>query len=210
MEAHRQGASGQNGNAVVPVFPLPNVFLFPGCVMPLHIFEPRYRQMVDDLLDRPGRLVMGTLLDECDDCNGQPAILEVGGLGEIGRHQRLPDGRYLIWLIGLSRVRLREVRSDRLYRKVEIEMLAEIEVARDDEAEVRSRVQHALLARCQEFLILPCDLPLTHLVDLLLQKVHPPPSVMQELYCETNLRNRAERALLEHARRPMTPSDESN
>jgi hypothetical protein len=89
-------------------------------------------------------------------------------------------------------------------------VLEEIDVDREDEADVRARVQHALLSRCQEFLNLPCDLPLTHLVDLLLQKVHPPPSVMQELYCETNLRNRAERALLEHARRPMTPTDESH
>jgi len=208
VEAGRPGQAGQNGRVVVPIFPLPNVYLFPGCVMPLHIFEPRYRQMIEDLLDRPGRLVMGTIQEGQTDFASKPAMCPVAGLGEIGRHERLPDGRFLIWLVGISRVRIREVDSDRLYRKVEIQPLEEIDVPRDDAHECRARVQAALLARCPEFLNLPANIPLTHLVDLLLQRLRLPPSCMQDLYVERDLRKRADGALAEHARRPLDPLTE--
>jgi len=186
----------------VPVFPLPNVFLFPGCVMPLHVFEPRYRQMIEDLLDRPGRLVLGTQIEDACDAEGRPAILPVGGLGEIGRHERLPDGRFLIWLIGLARVRLEEVPSEHPYRQVRIAPIQESDVASVESFALRARVQQALLSRCPEFLNLPENLPLTHLVDLLVQKMQLPPSVMQELFCEADLLKRTERALAEHDLRP--------
>ena len=79
-------------NQVVPMFPLPGVFLFPGQVMPLHIFEPRYRQMIEDLLDGPGRLVMATILEEQSGADVEhPDVLPVAGLGEIWRHEKLPD-----------------------------------------------------------------------------------------------------------------------
>ena len=190
---------------IVPVFPLPNVFLFPGCVMPLHIFEPRYREMIEDLLDRPGRLVMGTLLGEDADGDGKPAILDVGGLGEIGRHEKLPDGRYLIWMFGLSRVRLREVETTHKYRLVEIEPLVEIEASPEREPVLRERVQAALLSRTPDFLNMPEGVPLSHMVDLLSQRIQLPASVMQELFCEADVALRADRALAEHGRRPVPP-----
>src|SRR5215468_1542148 len=106
-------------NPVVPMFPLPGVFLFPGQLLPLHIFEPRYREMIGDLLDGPGRLVMGTVLpDHESELPGAPPMYPTAGLGEIGRHEHLADGRFNILLVGLSRVSIREVESERLYRKV--------------------------------------------------------------------------------------------
>jgi Lon protease-like protein len=191
---------------VVPVFPLPCTFLFPGCVMPLHVFEPRYRQMVQDLLDRHGRLVLGTLVEGRANGAAAPEVYPVAGLGEIGRHEKLEDGRYLIWLIGVTRVRIREVESDRLYRRVAIEPLEERGVPDGEEAGLRARVQAALLARCDEFLNLPKGVPLTHLVDLLLQRLQMPPSRMQELFAEPCLRTRAEGALAEHVRRGLPPA----
>ncbi|MBL8861636.1 MAG: LON peptidase substrate-binding domain-containing protein [Planctomycetes bacterium] len=194
-----------NGPMEVPVFPLPGVFLFPGCVMPLHVFEPRYRQMVSDLLDRHGRLVMGTLLDGVSEVNGPPRFHHVAGLGEIGRHEELADGRFLIWLVGLARVRVEEIDSDRLYRRVRIEPLEEWDVPADEESGLRARVQAALLARCDEFLNLPAGVPLSHLIDLLLQRLQLPTTRMVELFSETDLRLRAEGALAEHARRALPP-----
>lgn len=194
-----------HGPTELPIFPLPGVFLFPGCVMPLHVFEPRYRQMVADLLDRHGRLVMGTIVEGQPDADATPRIHEVAGLGEIGRHEELADGRYLIWLIGLARVRIEEIPSDRLYRRVKIEPLEEWDVPSEEESGVRARVQAALLARCEEFLNLPSGVPLTHLVDLLLQRLQLPSQRMQELFSETDLRRRAEGALAEHARRGLPP-----
>jgi Lon protease-like protein len=188
--------------AVVPVFPLPNVFLFPGCVMPLHVFEPRYRQMVQDLLDGQGRLVIAPLVEGAQAAGGRPAIHTVAGLGEIGRHEKLEDGRFLIWLIGLARVRIEEVPSERLYRRVAVEPLPEIDVPADAAAALRARVQTALLERCAEFLNLPSGVPLGHLVDLLLQRLELPGARLQQLYAEPCLRTRAEGALSEHAQRP--------
>ena len=72
----RAGLEPRDGGnlRVAPLFPLPNVFLFPGCVMPLHVFEPRYRQMVEDLLDGPGQVVMGTL--EQDHAGARSVIVD--------------------------------------------------------------------------------------------------------------------------------------
>ncbi len=204
MQAREPRPRPLNGPVEVPIFPLPNVFLFPGCVMPLHIFEPRYRQMVQDLLDRHGRLVLGTLV-EGSTSQDVPAVHPIAGLGEIGRHEKLEDGRFLIWLIGLGRVRIEEVSSDRLYRRVRIESVEEWDVPREEEAGLRARVQAALLARCDEFLNLPQGVPLTHLVDLLLQRLQLPSNRMQELFSETDVRRRAEGALGEHARRGLPP-----
>ncbi|MDZ4771605.1 MAG: LON peptidase substrate-binding domain-containing protein [Planctomycetota bacterium] len=203
MESNSMPTGAPNG--AVPVFPLANVYLFPGCVMPLHIFEPRYRQMIDDLLDRSGRLVMGTPREGETYSNGNPLLVDVGGLGEIGRHERLPDGRYLVWLFGLARVRIREVPSTRLYRQVECEPLVEIGMPADEVDAAKQKVQCALLARSPEFLNLPENLPLTHLVDLLTQRIPMPGSVMLELFREPDLKRRTERALSEHERRPTLP-----
>jgi Lon protease-like protein len=104
---------------IVPVFPLPNVVLFPNVTLPLLVFEPRYRQMVEDLLQgdrwlavpllRPGR--SGSAAAE------EPEFETLAGAGRIGRYTRLPDGRMNIVVEGEERVRLTEVPSDRPYRR---------------------------------------------------------------------------------------------
>jgi hypothetical protein len=68
---------------------------------------------------------------------------------------------------------------------------------------LRKRVQAALALRCPDFPKLPPDLPLTHLVDLLTQKIQLQAAVMQELFCECDLERRTERVLAEHACRPV-------
>ena len=191
-------SGGTQSGTVVPVFPLPNVHLYPGCVMPLHIFEPRYRQMVEDQLDKSGRIVMGTIVEGEHDDDGRPAIHAVAGLGEIGRHERLPDGRFLLWLIGLSRVRIQEVPSERLYRTVRIETLEDFAAAADSEARLRPKVHAALLSRLREQLELPRQMPFGHLVDLLLQRLPLSGAQMRSLYSELSVERRAEGALRAH------------
>jgi Lon protease-like protein len=89
---------------VAPVFPLPGVFLFPLQILPLHIFEPRYRKMIEDSLDGPGRIVLATVPENhAGELDGAPPVLPIAGLGEIARHQRLPDGRFLVWLAAHAR-----------------------------------------------------------------------------------------------------------
>src|SRR5262245_37459049 len=101
----------------LPVFPLPNAVLFPGTKLPLYVFEPRYRQMVEDVL-RHGRWIAIALLRPGyeSDYEGSPDFHEVGGAGFLVRSNRLEDGRYEIVLEGRTRVRLEEIPSARLYR----------------------------------------------------------------------------------------------
>ncbi|HTF88708.1 MAG TPA: LON peptidase substrate-binding domain-containing protein, partial [Planctomycetota bacterium] len=101
---------------LVPMFPLQDVYLFPGTFIPLHIFEPRYRQMVEDSLDGPGRIVIASPLEDgTGSFAATPPVHPIAGLGEIARHERLEDGRFMIWLAGLTRVRIvGELNTDRL------------------------------------------------------------------------------------------------
>jgi uncharacterized protein len=190
-----------------PLFPLPGFFLYPGTVVPLHIFEPRYRQMIEDLLDGPGRLVMGSVLEGHEsELLGSPPVFPIGGLGEIGRHERLPDGRFNILLVGVRRVRIREVESDRLYRKVEVDLLEEIQVPDAKLRAIRDALHKAILARCTEFLNLPAQMPVSNLVDVLIQRMELPRATVERLYAELDVAKRAEGALAEHARLPMPPN----
>ena len=129
----------------------------------------------------------------------------VAGLGEIGRHEQLPDGRFLIYLIGLSRVSIEEVESDRLYRRVRYTRVPDIDVDATLEAELRPKLEQAILKRDERLLNLPDDVTVGCLTDLLLQHLELPPSLLCELYSESHVARRAERALEEHARRPLPP-----
>jgi Lon protease-like protein len=188
---------------IAPVFPLPNVFLFPGALMPLHVFEPRYRQMIEDSLDGPGRIVMAAVLESHHtELAGAPPLFEFAGLGEIRHHERLPDGRFFVNLVGCCRVRIREVASDRLYRRVEATPLCEVPATREDECRLRPELVKAVLARTPKLRGLPLDMPLAHLADFLLMRLELPQGAMQEAFARLSIADRARRALEEHARRP--------
>ncbi|MBT8395877.1 MAG: LON peptidase substrate-binding domain-containing protein [Gemmatimonadetes bacterium] len=98
----------------LPLFPLP-IVLFPGTLVPLHIFEQRYRDMVADVLDKDKRF--GLLYHDPDESG--PFLTEEGRVGTVAvikRHQPLPDGRSMILVRGEERFRIHdEVESDALY-----------------------------------------------------------------------------------------------
>jgi Lon protease-like protein len=191
---------------VVPLFPLPGLFLFPGTALPLHIFEPRYRQMVEDLLDTSGRLVLGTVMPGHEkEVMGTPPVHVIAGLGEIARHQRLPDGRFVIFVIGLTRVRLSEVESDRPYRKVEVAPLNERPVPPSEADALRRDLTTAVKARSPS-VVLPADVPLGQLTDLLLLHLKLDVTTMIDLYSRLDVAERARGALEQHAKQPIPPS----
>jgi Lon protease-like protein len=110
----------------LPLFPLPNVVLFPNVSLPLHIFEPRYREMVSDALD--GDRIIGMVLLRPGwerDYDGRPPIYPVGCAGLITHAERHPDGRYNIVLRGLEKFRVKSEDDHRLYRVAEIDTLLE-------------------------------------------------------------------------------------
>jgi Lon protease-like protein len=188
---------------VVPLFPLPRVWLFPYVVLPLNIFEERYRQMIEDSLDGPGRIVLGTVEQGAEaQLSGTPPVYPVAGLGEIGRHQRLDDGRFNVWLVGLQRVLVREVPSERLYRRVEVQPAQEIAVPAEREAELRSRLVSAILERTQNLATIPPLVPLSHLTDLLVLRVPLAFQDLNQLFAELDVERRALRALELHEVRP--------
>ncbi len=192
-------------HGVVPLFPLPGLFLFPGTALPLHIFEPRYRQMIEDLLDRNGRLVLGTVVPGHEhELLGAPPVHEIAGLGEIARHERYPDGRFLIFVVGLKRVRLTEVSSDRPYRKVEVAPLAEKPPAAADTTPLRKELMVAVKARSPS-VVLPQNVPIGQLTDLLLLHLKLDVTTMIELYSQLDVAERARGALARHAATPLPP-----
>ncbi len=104
----------------IPVFPLGGAILFPGAVLPLNIFEPRYLAMVDAAL--AGRRLIGMiqpagLVKETAETSDCPDLAEVGCAGRITGFQETEDGRYLIALTGISRFRvIDEVSQETPYR----------------------------------------------------------------------------------------------
>jgi uncharacterized protein len=109
---------------VIPLFPLPDVVLFPRMPLPLHVFEPRYRKMVADALQER-RLIGMTLLRPGweADYDGRPPVFPVGCAGHMEQCDPLPDGRYRILLRGTTRFRLREERAGEPYRLGVVEAL---------------------------------------------------------------------------------------
>ena len=145
-----------------------------------------------------------------DELEGAPPVNSIAGLGEIARHERLPDGRFLIWLVGLARVTVREAPSESLYRRVWAEPIIETEVPDSDEANYRERLAEAILERNAELLNLPDDIELSHLADLLLLQIELPEERMAELFSESDVLRRADGALHEHRTRPIPPPEEKN
>src|ERR1044071_5796625 len=103
---------------LLPLFPLPSVVLFPHVFLPLHIFEPRYREMVADAI--AGDRVIGMVLLkpgwERED-EGRPPIYNVGCSGVITHFERLADGRYNIILRGLERFSVISENNNKAYRR---------------------------------------------------------------------------------------------
>lgn len=110
----------------LPLFPLPNAVLFPGSFVPLHIFEPRYRTMIRDVLNGHRTLAIVMISElERPDAHGHPAVASIAGVGVIVDHVELPGGRYDILVRGRARVRLNELPFEPPYRRAEAEIVAE-------------------------------------------------------------------------------------
>ncbi|MCC6466296.1 MAG: LON peptidase substrate-binding domain-containing protein [Planctomycetes bacterium] len=121
-----------------PVFPLPGLTLFPHTHLPLQVFEPRYRNLMEDTLRKPEAehlFAIGTIMEAPGAPTlGEPPVFEVAGVGRIAEYSRLPDGRFTLVLEGMGRARLRV--EDELvngYRVFEADWLPDREPAWDDE-----------------------------------------------------------------------------
>jgi Lon protease-like protein len=133
------------------IFPLQGVVLLPHAVLPLHIFEERYRQMVEDALDGSGQIAMAVYDggDWDSECFGDPPVKPVVCVGQIAQHEKMYDGRHNILLQGVCRARIEEeepAEGDRLYRRARLRPLGveESEAGEEELVGVRERLRSLL------------------------------------------------------------------
>jgi len=178
----------------IPIFPLEDVVLFPDSSRPLHIFEPRYRDMVADALEGDGIIGMVLLQPGYEtDYEGRPPVYDIGCAGLITDSEELPDGRYLIVLEGLVKFRVIEENDSRSYRLAEVESMPEL--IDDDLRQVLSsrRKQLAeMLSTVSRGLSFPEFLSDTEFVDTLAQGLQLDPAERQMLLEKENQVERAE------------------
>jgi Lon protease-like protein len=164
----------------IPLFPLPNVVLFPAALLPLHIFEPRYRAMVQDALDSE-RLIGMVMLRAGWEPNyeGSPSVYPVGCAGFITHAERLPDGRFNIMLRGMEKFRIVGERPMRngaeCYRIAQIEPVKEAKSATTAALrQARERLEKLIarnLRRSSD--AVPKDIPDADLVHAIAQHLEP-------------------------------------
>lgn len=106
----------------IPLFPL-DLVLFPGMVQPLHIFEPRYREMTRFCLD--SNISFGVTLATPESQFGQEQPERYGTLARIADYQRLPDGRYNLITVGVQRFEALELRHEKPYMSGKVRLLPE-------------------------------------------------------------------------------------
>lgn len=111
----------------LPIFPLPNCVLLPGGLLPLHVFEPRYRELTRDCLDGHQLMAIARLRPGYEQTYyGRPPVYERCGVGKIICSEELPDGRFALVLRGIARVEIeRELPADRTYRLVAARLLSD-------------------------------------------------------------------------------------
>jgi Lon protease-like protein len=182
------------------MFPLPGVVLFPHVVLPLHIFEPRYRRMTEDAL-ASDRLITLVQIPPGSSWTGttEPAVEEIGCIGRILECEKLPDGRFNYLLLGRKRVRIvRELESATLYRQAEVELLEDIDPGPVAPAHRGALVE--LFRACvasrgpidpELDQLLRCELSLGVLTDILAHALGLPLALKQQLLAERCVLERA-------------------
>jgi Lon protease-like protein len=170
----------------IPVFPLPNVVLFPNVFLPLHIFEPRYRQMVDDALN--GDRIIGMVLLRAGweaDYEGRPPVYPIGCAGVITHAERLADGRFNIVLRGMEKFRIAGEEEGKPYRLARVETVTEppAEGLRAEMAGERRRLELLLVPQPegQRDPKVPSSMPDEDLVNALAQYLEFEPVEKQAL-----------------------------
>ncbi|HZX13371.1 MAG TPA: LON peptidase substrate-binding domain-containing protein [Thermodesulfobacteriota bacterium] len=192
----------QNFSGVIPLFPLATVVFFPNTLLPLHVFEPRYRQMIKDIID--GERIIGMVLLKPGwekSYEGNPEIYSVVGMGRIVNSEPLDDGRFNIVLYGLKRVKIIDIVKDIPYRLARVEILEDVHGT--NENIYRERILELILkwngiiGKEHESHLINIDtrLPLENLIDAIASTSVSNVVEKQELLEEINVQKRAENIL---------------
>ena len=203
-------------DGVARLFPLPNLVFFPQVVQALHVFEPRYRQMLADAIATDQLIALVALKEDWEDTyDGLPEVEEVACLGRITQYEVLPDGRYNLRLRGLVRLRLEdEVPSGKLYRQFRAEAVPDI--LSDDLkhlTRLRRQLAEVVLPRFEaegpahQHLseLFAGDMPLGVLCDMLSYALPLEQDLKQALLAEPHVPLRAELLRAALAQQPLPP-----
>ena len=135
----------------LPLFPLPNVVLVPHALLPLHIFEERYREMARDVLAGARFLAISLILPGEDPAQERAGVQRIAGVGEVVMAHELPDGRFNLVLRGRARVRIdEELASDRPYRLVSATEIPDLPITNPSEIADADQTLRALIGRLAE------------------------------------------------------------
>ena len=188
----------------IPLFPLPEVVLFPDVDRPLLIFESRYREMVADALKGDRTIGMVRLRPGFEkDYDGRPPVYAVGCAGVIQESEQLPDGRYIILLRGLTTFRILSEDQRKPYRLARVETIPEL--LQDEDRGPLSTVRERLASLLVTVLPAGVELPDASLgdaefVNLVAQALNMPEADRQELLERAGVLARA-RALVDRLER---------
>jgi Lon protease-like protein len=192
---------------VTRLFPLGGVVLFPHAVLPLHIFEPRYIQMMNDAILSDRMITIIQPKSPIIEITNGPALESVGCLGHIIQHERLPDGRFNLLLAGLTRVSLvDEIRTPgRLYREASVNLVEEFGRSEVSISSLEELSQRFLQLLDKTGYSSNSDKDLRRvfneskdpsmMTDLVAQSLGLPPMVKQALLNEANVPKRLEQIL---------------
>ncbi len=187
--------------STIPIFPLPNVVLFPSVFLPLHIFEPRYRQMLADALSGDRIIGMVLLKDGRDVVKEPPPVYDIGCAGLISHAERLQDGRSNIVLRGIERFRIALEVGGRSYRRAQVTPLPETDTnrIRDELRRLRARLDPLLAGQFDNAewrRMVPADMGDGDLVNTLAQYLDLEPVEKQALLERNDIAGRS-RALID-------------
>ncbi len=197
-------ADDLNPFSAVPLFPLPNVVLFPRAVLPLHIFEERYKAMTAAALRRDRQIAMALLRPGWEQGYYQkPAVESAVCIGTILTHEKLPDGKYNFLLQGHTRARIVREIGGKPYRLATLAPVVETETLEIDLEDDRRRVAavfdrgplSALPTAAQFREIIAGPLPTSDVVDLVAFNLIDDLSLKQSLLADGDVRGRIVRTL---------------
>ena len=194
----------ENDWSAVPLFPLPNVVLLPRAILPLHIFEMRYRAMTVDALRGKRQIAMALLQPGWEkESRERPALQPVVCVGTILTHQRLADGRFNILLQGVSRCTI--VREDKHepYRTAELATMEEARVFEIDLDDERRRIESVFDNPCfrdadvaRQFRdLLASPMPTADLADLITFHFLEDVQLRQLILADPDVRGRVQRVV---------------
>lgn len=185
-------------SGIAPLFPLPNVVLFPHVTLPLHIFENRYRHMVADVLEGERLIALALLKPGWETCyEDTPPIHEMVCLGRISAAERLESGRYNLTLSGLERaVVVQELETDLPYRRARLELYRDLypQSTSTDRDALRKKLLFLFrdlfpLAHAESMFarLFDADMPLGALCDILASALRMEPEESQALLEEVDV-----------------------